>query len=254
MKKTLALVLLIGMLIYACATGIASTLPELHTIPADESMGTLNDEDGADAFQNTLDHADSRYFVINDYYNMASEGSLHILPHFETYQQTTEYSCGCAAALMALNHYGIRNYNEMEIAELAGTSPFIGTTVEGLVAFFEGAGFRVDYHADTERRFDVIEDFEQFLIETIDSQVPVLVDWVDWGGHWQVIIGIDMVSESSPYDDVLILADPYDVTDHCQDGYYVFPFGRFFDMWREGFSGDKAAPYEQPYIVVYPKE
>ena len=35
------------------------------------------------------------------------------------------------------------------------------------------------------------------------------------------------------YDDVLIMADPYDITDHFQDGYYVVPFGRFMDMQKE---------------------
>mgnify|MGYP006967368385 CR=1 FL=1 len=32
---------------------------------------------------------------------------------------------------------------------------------------------------------------------------------------------IDTCSSDSPYDDVLIFADPYDVTDHKQDGYYT---------------------------------
>jgi hypothetical protein len=34
-------------------------------------------------------------------------------------------------------------------------------------------------------------------------------------------------------DDVLILADPYDVGDHLQDGYYIFPAHRFFYMWSD---------------------
>ena len=33
---------------------------------------------------------------------------------------------------------------------------------------------------------------------------------------------------------MLIMADSYDVADHFQDGYYVVPFGRFYDMWSEG--------------------
>ena len=38
----------------------------------------------------------------------------------------------------------------------------------------------------------------------------------------------------SPYDDVLIMADPYEVTDHNQDGYYIVPLARFFEMRRYG--------------------
>lgn len=55
-----------------------------------------------------------------------------------------------------------------------------------------------------------------------------MVDWEDWRGHWQVAIGIDTCNTDDPYDDVLIMADPYDITDHYQDGYYLVPFGRFF--------------------------
>ena len=242
-----AMILCLCLLLCACRT-----VPDKHAIPADERMGTLEDEDGADAFQSMLDHPDSRYYVINDYYGMESGGSLHILSHFETYQQTTEYTCGCAAALMVLNRFGIQTYNEMEICDLAETDPNKGTSVEGLVSFFSQAGLRTEYHADTGYRFDTIEECEQFLTETIDSGLPVLVDWVDWQGHWQVIIGIDTMDADSPYDDVLIMADPYDITDHYQDGYYIVSFGRFFDMWREGPCAGKAVPYEQPFIVVYP--
>jgi hypothetical protein len=37
----------------------------------------------------------------------------------------------------------------------------------------------------------------------------------------------------SPGDDVLILADPYDTTDHNQDGYQIYSAPRFFYMWLD---------------------
>ena len=37
----------------------------------------------------------------------------------------------------------------------------------------------------------------------------------------------------SPADDVLILADPYDTSDHSQDGYKIYPGPRFFYMWLD---------------------
>ena len=80
-----------------------------------------------------------------------------------------------------------------------------------------------------------------------------MVDWVDWAGHWQVLIGIDTCGTDTPYDDVLIFADPYDVTDHKQDGYYTYPLGRFFGMWREGPCSGKAEPYQQPFVAAWPK-
>lgn len=206
---------------------------------------------GAAAFNNLLDHPDSRYYKANDYFNMKSEGGLHIISHYKTFQQTTEYSCGAAAALMVLWHYGIENYNELKICQMAGTDELRGTTVEGLVAFFKHLGFKLDFHADIAPRFHSIEECEQYFVKAIDIGSPILVDWVDWCGHWQTIIGIDTCNTDSPYDDVLIMADSYDVTDHCQDGYYIVPFGRFFDMWREGPCSQKAVPYEQPFIIVH---
>ncbi len=232
----------------------SAALPEIHQIEADAGMGTLHDATGADAFGNMLDHPDSRYYTVNDYYNMKSGGGLHILTHYETYQQTTEYSCGCAAALMVLHHYGVNDYNEMQICERAGADPSKGTSVEGLASFFEELGFRVDDHAAVEPRFAGIGDCEAYLIRAIDGGAPVMVDWVDWFGHWQTIIGIDTCDTASPYDDVLIMADSYDVTDHYQDGYYVVPFGRFYAMWREGPCAEKEVPYEQPFITVYSGE
>ena len=87
----------------------------------------------------------------------------------------------------------------------------------------------------------------------IDRGIPIMVDWVDWAGLWQVLIGIDTCGTDTPYDDVLIFADPYDVTDHKQDGYYTYPLGRFFGMWREGPCAGKAEPYQQPFVAAWPK-
>ena len=58
--------------------------PEIHSIAYDESMSTLNDEGGADVFDHSLDHADSRYYRIHDFYNMKSDETLHILPNFHS--------------------------------------------------------------------------------------------------------------------------------------------------------------------------
>lgn len=228
-------------------------LSDAHTIEYDEQLDTLNDDEGADAFDHQLDHPDSRYFVSNDYYNMTGDDDLHILTNFETYQQTTEYSCGCACALMVLNHYGIHDYNELDIARIAETDESKGTTVEGLVRFFDSLGWKTEYNADSKKPyFDTIEDCERYFIKHLDNGIPIMVDWVDWAGHWQIVIGLDECGTGSPYDDVLIMADPYDVTDHNQDGYYVFPFGRFFPMWREGPCAEKQEPYLQPFVVATP--
>ena len=249
-----ALAALLLLSLAACAAQPSKpAAPDFHAIPFDAALDTLADADGADAFDHSLDHPESRYYVVNDYYNMKSDNDLHIIPYFETYQQTTEHTCGCAAALMVLHHYGVDDYNELEIGERVQVDPEKGTAVEPLAAFFEDLGFNVDVHADTDYRFESIEDAEAYLIEKIDAEIPVMVDWVDWYGHWQTVIGIDTCGNNDPYDDVLILADSYDITDHYQDGYYVFPLGRFFDMWREGPCAQKEVPYEQPFVAAWPK-
>lgn len=237
----LALAMLLCVLVLAAWTTEA---PEKHELALPEDYPTAQDDLGADAYAGALDHGDSRYYVINDYYNWTSGGSLHILTHFETYQQTTEYTCGVASARMVLHRFGVDEYDEMQLAELVQIDPEKGTSVEGLRDLFLSLDWEVESHADSDFRFSAVEEWEAYLLERIDAGVPVMVDWVDWAGHWQVVIGVDTCATEDPYDDVLILADPYDITDHYQDGYYIFPLGRFFDMWREGPCAQKETPYE----------
>ncbi len=84
------------------------------------------------------------------------------------------------------------------------------------------------------------------------KNTPVMVEWTDWGGHWQVVIGYDdMGTPEHIGDDVLILADPYDTSDHNQDGYYTVSAERFFYMWRD----DRVLPEsqkDQQWVVAAP--
>ena len=229
--------------------------PEVHAIPYPEKYGSSPGESGASAFAGRTNHPDSRYYVFNDFYNMQSDETLHILTHFRTYQQTTEYTCGAACSLMILNWFGKERYHEMLIGELIESMPDRGSTVENIADFFDLIGWEVDYHASADDlRFQEPKDLERYLIDCIDRKTPVLVDWVDWAGHWQVIIGIDTCGTEEPYDDVLIFAEPYDVTNHFQDGYYTFPLARFFYMWREGPCAHKKEPYLQPFVTARPRE
>ena len=231
-----------------------TSLPELHTIPYPEKYKKSLGDDGASAFDGITNHANSRYYVFNDYYNMKSDETLHILTHFKTYQQTTEYTCGAACALMVLNWFGAKRYHETAVGSLIESKPGTGTSPENIADFFDLIGWNVRFHANTDLCFDTLESFEQSVTHYIDKGIPIMVDWVDWSGHWQVIIGIDTCGSDTPYDDVLIFADPYDITDHFQDGYYIFPLSRFFGMWQEGSCAKKESPYKQPFVIAYPKE
>lgn len=227
---------------------------DLHTIAYPEAYKPFLAKEGASAFGGITNHPDSRYYKFNDFYHMESDESLHILSHFETYQQTTEYTCGAACALMVLNWFQAKRYHEKMVGQLVESVPGRGTSVENLADFFDLIGWNVEYHAKTDLKFKTVKEFEQSVISYIDRGIPIMVDWVDWSGHWQVIIGVDTCGTDIPYDDVLIFADPYDVTDHFQDGYYTFPLSRFFGMWMEGACAGKDDPYRQPFVIAYPKE
>ena len=112
-----------------------NNLPQLHTIDNPKPCQTESEE-GAAAVSGKLNHANSRYYVFNDYYNMESDDTLHILPHFKTYQQTTEYTCGAASALMVLNWFGKSQYHERVIGQLVESHHTKGTTVENLADLF----------------------------------------------------------------------------------------------------------------------
>ena len=231
---------------------ITSDTPD-HMIPYPEKYGNCPSLDGASSFGGSADHLQSRYYVANDYFGMKSDATLHILHEFQTYQQTTEYTCGAASTLMVLNWFGQKQYHEKAVAGLLETHCTKGSAVENIADLFDLLGWNVDYHANTDRRFQTIEAAEQAIIDYIDRGIPIMIDWVDWAGHWQVLIGIDTCGTDMPYDDVLIFADPYDVTDHKQDGYYTYPLGRFFGMWREGPCVEKQEPYQQPFVAAWPK-
>ncbi len=74
---------------------------------------------GADSVEREGDHENSLYFNTLDFYNMESTDTLTILTNFKTYQQTSEWSCGVASALMVLNYYDkLGDYDEKTLAEI----------------------------------------------------------------------------------------------------------------------------------------
>ena len=91
--------------------------------------------------------------------------------------------------------------------------------------------------------------FVKWLTDHLKSEQPIMVEWGDWDGHWQVIIGYDNNGTPGIGDDMLIFADPYDTSDHWQDGYFYYPLERWFFMWKDRNVAPK--PYQlQPYIII----
>ena len=187
---------------------------------------------GADSVERDGDHPDSPYFSRLDYYNMESTDTLTILPKFQTYQQTSEWSCGVASALMVMNHYNmLGDFNEQTLAQFrdTGLTPG-GTSLKQAIQIFEGVG-----GFDLYSTFDMLENGEEFALSDFQAYLkegtPIMIAWNDWGGHWQVVIGYDTMGTETEQDDVLIVADPYDTTDHNQDGYGTYGAERFYYNW-----------------------
>lgn len=186
---------------------------------------------GPDRLHGKIDVKNSPYYVKLDVYNLTSNNDLTVIPHFATRQQKTNYSCGpCAAAMVVFNKTGKDLHSEKEIAKIMETSTTKGTTLSGMVKYFKEIGWQVRSTLDSTTPKDY-SGFLKFVKTNLSNNVPIIVENVDWGGHWRVIIGYDTMGSKETGDDVLIMADPFDTTDHCQDGYNIVPAERFFYMW-----------------------
>ena len=216
----------------------------------------LSPEDGADSVERQGDHTDSPYFKAPDFYNLESTDSLTILTHFKTQQQTSEWSCGVSSALMMLEWYGMRgDYNEQTLAQYRSNGLTPGaTSMSQMVEMFQGVGgFEVYSTLDCgEQVYDVFT-FD-FIRDTLAQGNPIAIGWNDWGGHWQVIIGYDTMGTVTTQDDVIIVADPYDTTDHNQDGYGIYSAERFLYNFTfyNFFSEESGEPNDMCFLVAKP--
>ena len=208
--------------------------------------------DGASAAPAEINHKGSAYFDTGtDFYEAASTDSRIILKHYPTYQQTTEYTCGPAAALTVMYYYGVEEYDEASLAVGMKTQGYpIGTNPKDMLAFFDGIGWKTQSSL-THPRFEEYADFMKFVRENLSAGIPIMVENVEWGGHWRVIIGYDTMSTENTLDDVLIMADPYDTSDHQQDGYCVNNGERFYAMWFD-HSMLPENQRIQPFIIAHP--
>ena len=158
----------------------------------------------------------------------------------------------------SLEWYGkLDNWNEETLAALRhsldGTEleGYPGTTLDQAMDIFDGVG-GFDMVTTHDRPDGIwMEDIQGWLAEG----KPVMICWNDWGGHWQVIVGYDTMGTEAENDDVFLVADPYDTTDHNQDGYGVYPAERLmynftmYDAFPESEGGN-----DMLFIVASPAE
>ncbi len=223
----------------------------LHMQPS--SSGTTNST-GCSAFQlqGNQDIQTSPYFAAPDVYNLQSNDHLTVLSHFKTRQQSTGYTCAPVAAAMVVEHFlGRLPHTEEEIAAIMQSNNLNGTTIKGVANYFTSLGWQVQSSSNSTTPAN-FASFRQFVQQALRSNTPIIIENVEWGGHYRVIIGYDTMGTDYPGDDVVILADSFDLADHVQDGYNIENAQKLYYMW---FDAQLFSRSEQknPWLIAKPQ-
>jgi predicted double-glycine peptidase len=141
--------------------------------------------------------------------------------NLKSYQQSKDYSCGAACAKTTLESFGVI-VPEAFIAHTVKTSERHGTYAKDLVEIFRDMGL--------DAKLRVKGEFEDIQRALLDGR-KALVLWSDWGGHWVCVDGWETPEDGDWRKDMVVFADPYDMTDSCSDGYVRVVRSRFESMW-----------------------
>jgi hypothetical protein len=220
-------------LVLAC--GKTPVAGDEHKIPYDPALPL----GGAAQYERHFDVKESPYYKSPDFYRLKSGGSLTLVENFKTIQQATGVTCGPASVLMVLEHFGKRgNLNEKDLKDLRGTAQDT-TYLRHLLNIFDAVGgfeYTSTYDYAEVNSKTIPEDF---FLKYLKQGIPVIVGTNEWNGHWQIIIGYDTMGTPYTADDVLVLVDPYDTTDHNQDGYVVYSLQHFYEgSWTNHYDPD----------------
>lgn len=257
----------LGMLLCIVSLAIGMTASAAAANYSDEMKLTepskITTQEGAASVERKFDHKGTPYFAHPDIFHMKSNRTRTILTGFHTIQQSSEWSCGPAAALMALQWYGkAGTYTEEKLANFRHLlqdvhvegfpDGYPGTTLNQMEDIFNRVGGFTYEDSNTYKKENKTLT-PQRIQEELKQGHPILVAWIDWGGYWQVIIGYDTMGTESTLDDVLIVADSYDVTDHNQDGYGIYPAARFFSVFNMyGQFPEREGGNQQLFLIPKP--
>lgn len=199
-----------------------------------------------------------QYYIHHDFYHYKNDETLTIISNFPTYQQTTPSTCGPCCALMVLKYFGI-DMDEMEISKEVSCKIPGGTEIRNLEDFFINHGFEILSERDLQRKEDqtffTLEEFKSFVIDNLKENRPIIIENVESGGHYRVIIGYDEISKVTGdiKNDMLIFADSGDTYDMLNDGYNYAPVYRTFKMWFDDHHLPKDQK-QQPFILIKGKK
>lgn len=189
--------------------------------------------------------------TLASFYALPSSKNLTLL-NVKGYQQTTDYTCGPAAAMSLMRYYHMLRPNEMNhttemrIAKEMGTSNKVGTNPQQMVSWLQKHGFEVRFGENGTLNL---------LRDNLKKGIPTIVEWIDWGGHWVVVTGYDV--ENKIYHgnkDSLFLADPAVQYDNVKtiNGINVFNPDRFASMWFDAQLFNPGHLVKGIYIVAVP--
>jgi hypothetical protein len=247
-----------------------------HFIPVTDQFYKNDIDNGAFAYHGSGNHLDSEYFKILDVYNMKPTKNRSILTHFKTYQQTSEFTSPCSLIITIMTYYGMEAPGERNCSLLFGLDPegdCKKNTYNRTGVFQKSTIPKVAYQLNTTYHLDVISSanfsendlpfknestFGNWVKNNIDEGNIILVMYNDWAGQLAAIIGIDDMGTEETNDDVLILADVYDTTDHLQDGYTIWSLEKFYALWQytkiDFYKDDESLNHGQFIVIKNPKK
>jgi hypothetical protein len=192
-----------------------------------------------------------------NYYDM-KPNSWYVSLGVKGYQQTADHTCGPAAVMSLLRWYGLLTDAEMNaatelrIAAEMGTrdmkSSQPGTTTQEIVHWLHKNGFRATSGEDGSL---------ELLRSYLGKNIPVLVEWIDWGGHWVVATGYHAAYDSpEKRPDTIFFADPaaHWSNPNNPEGISSFNAWRFRDMWFDAQYLNPGRLTRNVYIVAVPRQ
>lgn len=222
-----------------------------------------------------INHDKSPYYNFADYGHYENGSvpgkNLVMAEHFKTVQQATEWTCGCASPLMVIEYFGKNGTDtqsletEISISKKRQDGAPGGTYLEGVNQVFhkimnavhhqtwktldkndlndpEGEWSTIEGKSGTEYALQGGTADDGLIPYLLSNGVPIMIGSDEWGGHWQVIVGYDDLGTAGTQDDVLVIADPYDTTDHAQDGFVIKGFERLVYGWGCAFEAWEETP------------
>lgn len=169
-----------------------------------------------------------QYYTGINFTTLKPNDHLTVIPLKSYRQQVTNFSCGAVSAMTVMSYYGkpVQNTGAEEIRIARemnrNVSDKTGINPEQLASWFNRNGWNATWGTGGSR---------EMLLKNLKAGIPTMVEWMDWGGHWVVVVGYDTRGTETVWDDVIIFADSVDCHDDRVDGITYANYGEFDAMW-----------------------